>query len=109
LNTELTTNLYGEAIHEHYMADTSHITKMSAVEAQPAAVKRRPNMPRPVPDLGGGSTEIAHDDNHPSGAVVHGGGKQLLRFILFVAYFWTCCCTYVIFFLSYRIAAANDG
>lgn len=49
-----------------------------------------------MPDLGGGSTEVAQDDHHPSGEIVHGGPKQFIRFILFMAYFWTCACTYVL-------------
>lgn len=59
----------------------------------PSGVKRRSKVPPPVPDLGGGSTETAQDYQHPAGAAVHGGPKQLLRFFLFVVYFWSCCCS----------------
>lgn len=52
-------------------------------------------MPAPMPDLGGGSTEVAQDDHHPAGEIVHGGPKQFVRFLLFFTYFWSCCCSYV--------------
>lgn len=88
----------------HYTSTTTmeslhNVAKMPTQESIPSTsgMKRRMSkVPRPVPDLGGGSTEsVIQDDQHPAGEAIHGGPKQFLRFVLFIIYFWTSCCSYV--------------
>lgn len=58
--------------------------------------RQPPSIPVPIPDLGAGVKEESRvDDDHPAGAIKHGGPKQLLRMCAFGAYFWSCCFTYV--------------
>lgn len=80
------------------MESLHNVAKMPTQDsARTDGMKRRTSkVPRPVPDLGGGSTEaVVQDEWHPAGQATHGGPKQFLRFVLFIIYFWTCCCSYV--------------